>query len=165
MIYCMSAFMPEEHLAPIGGAAFDFQHLVQLEGLEARMRQVKGNGNRRHTFRREPLVAELAIRSQRDTACRKLIVELLDARTQFAMLDPNAKIADAHCKQLLILKSAPKRLGLLHCFYRNVLDLDVNVSRRLTGYRENLSKDIFRKCRILTTGRDRPGGPVDDRRA
>src|SRR5215469_6420246 len=121
----MAAFMPQEHLAPIGGAAFDLQHLAQFEGLEARMRQIKGNGNRRHPFRREPLVTEIANRPRRDTTRGKLIVELLDARIQFAVLDPNAQITEAKRKQFLILKGAPKWLwGLLHCFYRNVLELE-----------------------------------------
>ena len=62
MIYRMAAFMPQEHLAPIGCAAFDLQHLVQFEGLETRMRQIKGNRDRRHAVRREPLVPEIAIR-------------------------------------------------------------------------------------------------------
>src|SRR5215469_5914261 len=123
MIDRMAAFMPQEHLAPIGGPAFDLQHLVQFEGLEARVRQIKGDGNRWHAFRREPLVTEIAIWSQRDTTRSKLTVELLDARTQFAVLDPNAQIADAKRKQFLILKCAPKWLwGLLHCFHRNVLE-------------------------------------------
>jgi hypothetical protein len=41
------------------------------------------------------------------------------------VLDPNAQIADAKGQQLLVFKCAPKWLwGLLHCFYRNLLELE-----------------------------------------
>src|SRR5262252_8001211 len=99
----MAAFMPKKLLAPIGGAAFDFQHLVQFEEFEARMRQIEGNGNGRHTFRREPLVTEITIGPKGDFSRAELAVELLDVPIQFAVLDPNAQVADAKRKQFLVL--------------------------------------------------------------
>jgi hypothetical protein len=38
----MAAFMPQEHLAPIGSATFDLQHLVQFKSPETWMGKVKG---------------------------------------------------------------------------------------------------------------------------
>src|SRR5262249_1200682 len=105
-------------LTPISSAAFDLQHLVQLEQFESWMRQIKGNRNVRHTFRREPLIAQIAIRPQGNTAGGKLAVELLNPRLQLAVLDLNTEIADAEREQLLILGCVPKRFwSRLHCVH------------------------------------------------
>src|ERR1051326_8062762 len=123
VVHGMATFMPQEHLAPIGGAAFDFQHLVHFKQLEARMRQIKWNGNGWHAFRREPLIAQITIRPQRDAARGKLVVELLDPRFQLAVLDPSTEIADTEPKQLLIFECLPKWFwGWLHRHHRNVFE-------------------------------------------
>ena len=138
----MAAFMPQEHLAPIGGAAFDLQHLVQFKELEARMRQIKGNGNGRHTFRREPLITQIAIRPQGDTTRGKLAVELLDPGIHLAVLDPNTEIADTEREQFLIFERLPKWFWrCLHCFHRNVFE------QTIAGRRFNRQLDLGRHFR------------------
>src|SRR5881275_3148004 len=75
------------------------------------MREIERNRNRREALRGEPLVPEIIVRPQGDSARRKLAIELLDTRHQFAVLDPDAQIADAQREQFFVLEPAPKWLG------------------------------------------------------
>jgi hypothetical protein len=68
VIDSVSAFMAQQHLAPLRGAAFHFQHQPQFQCLEPRMREIERDGDRARALRRKPFVAEVTIGPQRDAA-------------------------------------------------------------------------------------------------
>src|SRR5215831_17881297 len=103
----MAAFVPQELLAPRQRAAFHLQHLVQLQCLQTRMREIERNRDRRHTLRRKPLIAEIADRTEIQTASRKLLIELSDPGFELASLDIHAQVADPPFEQLVIFDSYP----------------------------------------------------------
>ena len=64
--------------APLVFAAFDFEHLRLLELLEAGVRQVEGDRDRRCAVRREPFVGQIEMYGQTQAAGRQLAPELAD---------------------------------------------------------------------------------------
>ena len=96
MIDGVAAFVAQQHLAPFGGAAFHFQHLAQLQRLEARMREIERDGDGGSAFGGEPFVAQVAIGTEGDAARGEVVVKLADARLELAAFDADAEIADAN---------------------------------------------------------------------
>src|ERR1700756_3020230 len=99
--------MPQKLEAPFGSAAFDLEHLMYFERLQARMRQIERNGDGRDAFGRKPFVAQIAFRTKAEPARFEFGVELRDARFQFAARDRDAQIADAPLEQLIVFKRDP----------------------------------------------------------
>ncbi len=75
----VAGLVAENLHAPLVLAAFDFEHLRFLELLEARMREVEGDGDAADAVRREPLVREPVVRLERDLPAVELAVEIGDA--------------------------------------------------------------------------------------
>src|SRR5512132_3505035 len=61
MVVRMSAFVTEYLHAPFRCPALHFQHLMQLELFQTRMSEIERERNNRRSFRREPLISEVAI--------------------------------------------------------------------------------------------------------
>src|SRR5437667_12800135 len=66
MVDGVTTLVPQEHLAPFRGPSFYFQHLMEFQRLQSRMRQVEWNGDGRHAFRREPLIPKVAVGAPRE---------------------------------------------------------------------------------------------------
>ena len=111
MIDGVPALVTQELQAPLGRAAFDLEHLAQLERLQPRMRQPERNGDERLLRRSEPLVAEVARGPEGNAARRQLLVQLRDARLELRACEAHAKIAHAHGQKLFIAGAGPRRLG------------------------------------------------------
>ena len=85
-----------------GIAAFDFEHLRELELREPRVREVERNRDAGHAVGREPFVREPVVRPERQPARVELGVELRDPRFELGALDRDAEIAHADLEQLLV---------------------------------------------------------------
>ncbi len=109
MIDGVAAFVAQQHLAPFGGAAFHFQHQAELERLEARVRQIERDGDRARALRGEPLVAQVAIGPECDTAQREVVVKLAEARFELGAFDADAEIADADGQEFFVTERGPRR--------------------------------------------------------
>src|SRR5574341_1591396 len=71
------------------------------------MGQVERDRDGRHAGRREPLVAEVAVRAEGDALRRKLRVELRDARLERAARYGEGELADPEPENLLVLERRP----------------------------------------------------------
>src|SRR5579883_501877 len=127
---------------------------MQLQRLQPRMRKIERDGDGRHTFRGEPLVAQVTLRAEAQSSRSQLVVELLDARLQLASGNRDAQIADAPLEQLVIFKSYPGRLDLwlcgvmpLHGFHRSAGSRERSEPRRMTDRRSCSSRC---SCRTYT---------------
>jgi len=97
----------QEHLTPFGGAAFDFEHLAELEGFEARVREVEREGDGGGAGGGEPFVAEVAIGAEGDAAEGEFVVELAEAGLEFGAFDANAEVAYAEGEEFLVFERDP----------------------------------------------------------
>jgi hypothetical protein len=61
----VARLVAQDAQAPLGVAAFDFQHLRELELGQPRVRQVERDGDARNAVRREPLVRQPEVRAER----------------------------------------------------------------------------------------------------
>jgi hypothetical protein len=78
---------------------FNVQKLVVLETPQARMRQVKRNGETRNVCRREPVVAQPDVRPEAEEPLIQFRVQPLDALLQPGSLDREAEVPDAHSEK------------------------------------------------------------------
>ena len=101
------ALVSQELRAPLRRAALDLHHLVQLELLQAGMREIEGDGDGRDTIRAEPLVAQVTGGPQEQPARFELAVEPGDARFELAALDANAEVTDAKAQKLFVAQGGP----------------------------------------------------------
>src|SRR2546430_14919441 len=60
MIYGMAAFMAQQLEAPLRSPALHFEHLVQFERLQTRMRQIERNGDGGEARRRKTIRPPIA---------------------------------------------------------------------------------------------------------
>ena len=67
--------MPQQHLAPFRGAAFDIQHLVQLQSLQSWVRQIKWNRETRDAIGREPFLGKPHVRAKVERSGRELAIK------------------------------------------------------------------------------------------
>src|SRR5437016_6143060 len=95
MINGMAAFMAQQLEAPLRSPALDFEHLMEFERLQTRMREIERNGNGGDTCRREPLVTQIAGGAEGETTGGNLVVKLCHAPFQFTAFDANAEVANA----------------------------------------------------------------------
>lgn len=126
MIDRMAALMPQKVLTFLRSSSFHFEHLVQFQRFQARVRQIKRNSDRGYARRGKPLVAQIAVRMERKAARGELLVELRDPALEFAPRNAGIQIADPPFEQLIVFESRPGRfrssrckLFLLHGFHRN----------------------------------------------
>ena len=93
--------------ARFGIAAFDFQHLRELELGQPRMREVEGNRDARHAVGREPFVGEPVERAEDEPARVELGVDLGDPRFELGAFDRQPEIAHPDLEQLLVAERRP----------------------------------------------------------
>ena len=91
-------------------AAFDFEHLRQLEPREPRMRQIEGNRDARNAVGREPLVRQPVVRPHQPAAV-ELLVDLRDARLDNGSRDRQPEVAHPDVEQLLVGERRPVDRG------------------------------------------------------
>ena len=112
----MAGLVPQDPQARLGIAAFDLEHLRELELREPRMREVERDGDAGDAVRREPLVRQPVVRPERQAARVELGVELRDARLELGALDGQPEIAHPDLEQLLVAERRPvgrlQRLGI-----------------------------------------------------
>jgi hypothetical protein len=92
-------------------AAFHFEHLVQLELRQARMRQVERNGDPRHAVRCKPFVRQPVERPEHQAARVQFRVELCDPRLDVGAFDRESEVAHPDLEQLLVAERRPSRLS------------------------------------------------------
>src|SRR3989304_3245917 len=96
-----------------GSAALYFQHLRPLELGEARMGQVKWNGDSRDAVWSEPVVGKPKVRSKMDAARPGLPAPLFDPLFKNRSPDAHAKIAHANPEEIFLAQVLPmRRAGL-----------------------------------------------------
>src|ERR1700680_3116732 len=111
--------MTQELLAPLRRAAFNLQHLAELESFQTWVSQVKRNRNGGDACWGEPLVAKVAGRSKGEATRREFVVKLIHAAFELAAFDADAEIADAPGEKLVVLEAFPGWVGCgLHGIYR-----------------------------------------------
>ena len=99
--------------ARLGIAAFDFEHLRELELRQARMREVEGDGDAGHAVGREPLVGQPVVRPEREAARVELGVDLRDALLELGARDRRAP--RSHIRTSSSFSSGQRRpLGIRH---------------------------------------------------
>src|SRR5213075_3569810 len=98
------------------GAAFDFEHLSSLECGQARMGEIKREGDSAGAVGCEPAVGEPEMGAENDAALVELAVEAIDAVFQLGFGDADAKIAKARGQQLFIAVIRPEKTSFaLRC--------------------------------------------------
>ena len=102
MIDGVSAFVTQQHHAPLGRSAFDLHHLAEFERLEAGMGEVERDGDGGYSLRGKPFIAQVAIGLESDAARPEFTVKLLDAWFKLAAFDSKIEIADAEGEQFLV---------------------------------------------------------------
>src|SRR5204862_4766056 len=75
----VTGLVAQDSQARFSIAAFDFEHLGELELGEPRMREIKGDGDARHAVRREPLVGQPVVRTEPEAPLLQLPIEVCDA--------------------------------------------------------------------------------------
>ncbi len=105
----VAAFVAQQHLAPFGGAAFHFEHQAEFQRLQARVREIKRNGDGAGALGGKPFVAEIAIGAEGDAAQREVVVKLAEARFEFGAFDAHAEIADADGQEFFVPERGPRR--------------------------------------------------------
>ena len=98
----VAGLVAQDAQARLRVAAFDLEHLRQLELRQPRVREIERNGDAGHAVRREPLVGQPVVRPERQAARVELGVDLRDALLELGALDREAEIAQAHLEQLLV---------------------------------------------------------------
>jgi hypothetical protein len=94
--------------APLLAAAFDLEHLRELEPRQPRVRHVERDGDTGHAVGGVPVVRQPEERPKVADAARfELAVERADARHQLATANAQAEIADAQIEQLLVRPRLP----------------------------------------------------------
>ena len=100
-------FMTQDPQARPWIAAFDLQHLGELELRQTRMRQVEGNRDAGDAVRGEPLVGQPVVRAERQAARVELGVELRDPLLDLGAFDRQPEVAHADPQQLLVAERRP----------------------------------------------------------
>jgi len=98
----VAALVEKDHVALLGGPTFDLEHLVHLEQLEPRVREVERNRDRGHVVGRLPFEAEVAARARQELAPLQCTLQLRDARFELAPFDLEPEVADADLEELLV---------------------------------------------------------------
>ena len=83
----VAGFVPQDAQALGVSAALDLEHLLAFELHQARVRQVKRDGNAGHAVRREPLFSQPDMRFETDSARVQFPVKPADVRLQKRALD------------------------------------------------------------------------------
>ena len=99
----VSGLVPQNLHAPVVGAAFDLQHLVELEAREARVREVEGYGDSGHPVGREPLVREPEVGPEDQTPLVELGLKLRQPRLELAPGDRQLELRKPEIEELLVL--------------------------------------------------------------
>ena len=87
------------------GSTFYFQHLFALEFHEARMGEVKRDGDPGHSVRREPLLRQPNVGFEPNTAFVQFAIEASDVRFEKRTLYRERQIAYPHIEEMLIRKA------------------------------------------------------------
>ena len=88
-------------------ATLNLKHLFAFEFHEARMGQVKRNGNARHAVRREPFFRKPDVRLKPNAATIQFTVQPLDVRLEKRSLKLEPNVADPHIQQVLVGQAIP----------------------------------------------------------
>src|SRR5439155_21803779 len=75
-------------------AAFDLEHLGELEPRQPRMREIEGDGDARHAVRREPLVGQPVMRTEPEAPRLELPIEVRDALLEVGAFDGYSEITE-----------------------------------------------------------------------
>src|ERR1700680_3208349 len=152
MVDRVAALMPQQILTPLRSSSLHFEHLVQFQGFQARVRQIKRNSDRGNARRREPLVAQIAVGAERKTARGEFLEELCHPALEFAPRNAYTQIADPPFEQLVFFERHPGRfrarpckLFLLHDFHRSAGCIDYPIEER---HVEKAGSSQFKRCRL-----------------
>ena len=86
-----------------GVAAFDLEHLRELELREPRVRQVERDGDAGHAVGREPLVRQPEVRAERrGRAPSSSPLSCVDARLELGALDLQVQFPELQVQQLVV---------------------------------------------------------------
>ena len=102
----MTRLVPQNPHAPLVLAAFHLEHLRLLELLEARMRQVERDGDRRRAVGGVPLVAEVDVKGKPQPAVGKLGAKLCNPLRQ-RPLDRQRKVRHTDVQQRFVIEIGP----------------------------------------------------------
>ncbi len=103
----VAGFVTQNAHALLVRAALQLQHLPAFELHQARVGEVKRDGDPRHAIGRKPLFRQPNMGFKANSARIQLAIKPLDVRFEKRALDFDWQIADAQVKQLLVAETLP----------------------------------------------------------
>src|SRR5688500_5375438 len=106
----MTGFVPENTHAPFHVAAFDLEHLIQFQFGQARMGQIKRNGDSGHAIGRKPFLREPKMRSETQPSFVQLSIQLRDTLFKGTAFELEMEIAETKIEELFVTPCRPLRM-------------------------------------------------------
>src|SRR5438105_14389644 len=106
----MAGLVPEDAHAPLRGAAFDLEHLVELKLGQSWMEQLEGNGDPGNRVRGEPLIRQPDMRSKEKVLGFQLALKLTELFFNRTAIDVYRLRVQSDVQQPLISPRNPLRV-------------------------------------------------------